>query len=164
MTETYVPEPPPPRRVTACALVRSPDGGVLVVKPCYRSDDDWLLPGGAVEAGETPRAACAREVLEELGVAIPVGRLLCVDYQTPRGSGPAGVHFLFDAGVADAETASQFVLPADELSAFKFCQPDEAARLLSRPLVRRLKAILSTRSEPRIIYMENGIVVEDGQQ
>ena len=163
MTETYVPVPPP-RRVTACALVRGPDGTVLVVKPCYRSDDDWLLPGGAVEAGETPRAACAREVLEELSVALPVGRLLCVDYQTPRGDRPAGVHFLFDAGVADAEIARRFVLPRDVLSAFRFCQPSEAARLLSRPLARRLEAILAAPAEPRTIYMENGIVADGGEQ
>jgi 8-oxo-dGTP diphosphatase len=43
----------------------------------------WEFPGGKVEAGESPRAALAREIFEELGVIIRVGELL--------GSGTANV-------------------------------------------------------------------------
>ena len=36
----------------------------------------WVLPGGAREAGESDRQAVAREVREELGVEVDVGRML----------------------------------------------------------------------------------------
>ena len=51
------------------------------MKPNYR--DHWTLPGGICEFGEAPHAGCAREVAEETGLELPVGRLLSVDWQLP---------------------------------------------------------------------------------
>jgi 8-oxo-dGTP diphosphatase len=67
--------------VVAALLVR--DERVLL---CHRSaarqwyPDVWDLPGGHVESGETPSQALARELEEELGVAIgePGSELLSV--------------------------------------------------------------------------------------
>src|ERR1035438_4690192 len=57
------------KRMAAGALCRDRVGRVLLVDPVYR--DTWDLPGGAVEAEESPHAACRREVAEELGLDRP---------------------------------------------------------------------------------------------
>ena len=49
-----------------------------------RSDNGrWCLPSGAMEPGESAAEACAREVLEETGLVVHVGRLIGV-YTSPH--------------------------------------------------------------------------------
>lgn len=109
-------DPPAPRsdravwvaglpRVLACAAVlfRDGRGRVLLCAPTYRDDEALLLPGGSVEAsGETPREAAEREVAEELGVRLPVGRLLATDWTTGPDRPPLHVS-VFDGGVLSDE-------------------------------------------------------------
>lgn len=56
---------------------------VLVVhRPKY---DDWSLPKGKLERGEDPAAAALREVEEETGVRVRLGRLLTPQEYAVRG-------------------------------------------------------------------------------
>jgi mutator protein MutT len=48
-------------------------GKVVLLK---NERDEWELPGGKLEPGETPEVCVAREIAEELGVSIDVGPLL----------------------------------------------------------------------------------------
>src|SRR6476660_9324334 len=69
-------DPSRPRKLVVAALVRR-DGRVLMSK--RRADQAmpllWEFPGGKVEPGEAPEAPLAREVREELGCEIRVGRI-----------------------------------------------------------------------------------------
>lgn len=48
-----------------------------------RADNgQWCLPGGHVDPGETVAESCAREVLEETGLRVRVGRIIGV-YSSP---------------------------------------------------------------------------------
>src|SRR5687768_5329048 len=97
----------------AAALVTDRAGNVLLVKPNYR--DDWLIPGGYVEPDEFPHHGVVRELCEELGLSMAVGRLLVVDWAPPRDSRPRSiVNLVFDGGVLDVPPGG-FRLQRDEL-------------------------------------------------
>ena len=70
-------------------------GSVLLVQ--RRNEPDaglWGYPGGKVDAGETVRAAAARELHEETGVIATPGRILeNLDLIGNFPKGQAGYHF-----------------------------------------------------------------------
>ncbi|MFC4533939.1 NUDIX domain-containing protein [Sphaerisporangium dianthi] len=137
----------------AGALITDPGGRVLLVKPNYR--DHWLWPGGHVDEDETPDQACARELTEELGLTVPVGRLLGVHWVPPFGDRPLPlVHFLFDCG--ELQGADGLVLQEEELDACGFFDEDEARALMPSYLVRRLRAALSAKSDGTSFYLTGG--------
>jgi len=80
---TYFAADPTELRLGTSSVVRRASGAseILLMR---RSDNGlWGLPGGYVERGEAVTAAAAREVLEETGWRVDMGRLLGV-YSDPE--------------------------------------------------------------------------------
>jgi mutator protein MutT len=74
-------------RVEVVAAVIERDGLILIARRPAASHLGglWEFPGGKRDAGESPEAALAREIREELGAAIAVGPLLeTVDWTYPE--------------------------------------------------------------------------------
>ena len=74
-------------RVAVCIVE---DDRVLLVQHGKAGRTYWLLPGGGVEVGETLVEAAHRELAEETGLEIEVGRLVLVC----EALQPAGRHIL----------------------------------------------------------------------
>ena len=75
--------------VVAVALVGR-DGRVLMQRRRLGAAHGglWEFPGGKVEPGETPEAAAAREIAEELGVELPAAALEPVGFATDPAQPP----------------------------------------------------------------------------
>ncbi|MFC9287242.1 NUDIX hydrolase [Streptomyces sp. NPDC057052] len=71
MTETTTEKPP-----LSMAVVVS-EGKLLMIRRREREGDLlWALPGGAIEAGETPEEAAVRETVEETGLVVTALKVL----------------------------------------------------------------------------------------
>ena len=138
--------------ISAGALIYDQTGRLLILKPTYKTG--WTIPGGVMEAdGETPWAACRREVLEECGIEVHAGRLACVDFRPGRPGHPGGVRFLFDCGPAGDAALAAITVQPEEVAEYRLVPPDDALDLLRPPIRRRVRAATRHR---RCVYLENG--------
>ncbi len=106
------------------------DDRILLLDQDTDGPRSWSLPGGKLEPGETLEEALAREMLEETGAKVEVGRLLYVcdnveaevvhiTFEARRVGGELGA---FVAG-ADSRPIRQVVfVDLDELSALGFSE------------------------------------------
>lgn len=118
------------RKLVVAGLIIADDGRVLITR---RKDDQpmggqWEFPGGKLEPGEAPTAGLARELREELGVEVSVGRawdvlhhaypefdLLMIVYacRLAPGATPRAVEVAALAWCRPAELGGYAILPAD---------------------------------------------------
>lgn len=111
------------------AVVRDADGRVLV----HRRHDDgtWSLPAGAIEPGETPADAVARETHEETGLVVRPERVLGVfgwprlRHRYPNGDLVEYLVVVFRCTIVGGTLEAQ----DGEATEFKWCTRDELAAM-----------------------------------
>ena len=107
------------------------DGDEIAVvhRPRY---DDWSLPKGKLDAGETWEEAALREVKEEIGLRCTLGEELPhVSYQDRKGRDKVVRYWLMDV------EGGEFT-PNDEVDEMRWVSVDEAVGMLTYPRDREL--------------------------
>ena len=112
---------PPRHIVAASALIRNDQGEIALVKTERRG---WELPGGQIELGESLPDGLQREILEECGIEVKLGRLLHVRSNLSASI----VVFLFQATYVGGE-----LRPSDETPQVCWADSETALRLITHP-------------------------------
>ena len=110
----------------SCAAVIFGSARQKVLLTRRTDNGQWCLPGGAMDPGESAPECCAREVLEETGLVVSVGRLVGV-YSTPHrimeyadGNRRQGLTLSFEAEAIGGE-----LCVSDETTEFGFFSPEQ---------------------------------------
>ena len=120
--------------------VRDADGRVLLAR--HVEGDRWVLPGGAIEPGETPADAAVREAWEETGLVVRLTRLVGVFagphyvVQYRNGDRASYVSSVFE-GVVDGGSARP---DGTELRELRFVSESDIEALTLAPWVPEVLA------------------------
>lgn len=137
-------------RGRACAIIRQAD---RILLNRYGLDSFWALPGGAVEAGEFSPDGLVREIEEELGVVVGLGRLVWVieNLFEYRGTHFTEYGFYYEAGWPPQSAIIEGEFAGEEPDQFfRWVSAQEAAALDFRPsgLKLPLLALMSGAESP----------------
>lgn len=138
-------------RVAAGALFVDGDQ-MLLVRKTY--GNRWDIPGGYVDTGESPAAACERELHEELGLTRRVERLLAVDWAPSEREGDK-LLWIFGCGPLGDDDA-RIRLDGDELDGWEWVSVDRLADYTIPRLARRLASAVEADRSHATAYLEHG--------
>jgi 8-oxo-dGTP diphosphatase len=114
----------------AGCVVRCGDRVAVIHRPAY---DDWSLPKGKLDPGESFEEAARREVREEIGVDGELGdELPPTEYYDHRGRFKLVRYWVMDIAEAPA------FVPNDEVDEVRWLPVPEAVALLSYERDRKL--------------------------
>lgn len=142
------------KRVSADVVIRDHGGRILLVKPTYKPG--WDLPGGMCEANESPADAARREIAEELGLDLEIGKLLCIEWVPPHGPWDDLLALVFDGG--QIPDSSPIKVDGAEVEEAEFFTPAEAGERLKSRTRRRLTTALQTwATNEASLYLRDGL-------
>ena len=123
----------PTHIVSAGAIVLNEKGEILLIRDDRRGS--WTFPGGIIEEGEGVLDGVRREVLEETGVEIEAGELVCVTSNTSKYPGYNGVKEVPTKVMLDfvCRAVSGAPRPSEENSQTAWFSPDQAKALITAP-------------------------------
>ena len=130
----------PTHFIAVTGFVKNQGGKVLMIRSPLRG---WELPGGQVERGEDLQAALQREVMEETGITVEVGRLMGI-YTKIRS--PDLVILCFEC-----QPVSGTVMTSEESIEVEWISCNDILERITHPAIRgRVEDMLG--SDGRVVY------------
>jgi len=102
-------------------------GRVLVVRNPREERELWELPGGRLNKRENVRSGLQREVKEELGVDVAVGRVVHLAQFFQHSEGKNALMIAYEAHLLDE--AQELVLEEGEVCEVRWVDKTEASKL-----------------------------------
>ena len=128
------------RASSAAVLVHGPDGRIISVKASYKNF--WSIPGGMIDAGETPKEAAIREVEEEIGIMLDPDDVHFYAVLDRKSDDEQTYQFIFTAKT-NATSIADLQLQTSEISEAVFISKDEVLSS-NKQYSRMLQAWAST--------------------
>jgi 8-oxo-dGTP pyrophosphatase MutT (NUDIX family) len=133
------------------AVVVNNAGEILLI--CRTDNDNWALPGGGMDLGESLPAAAVRETVEETGIYVEVTGLVGI-YTDPRhvilytSNGEVRQEF---SVVFTARPLAGEPTPSDESHQVRWVAPDEIPSLeMDRSMRMRIEHYLAGNEKPHL--------------
>lgn len=149
----------PRKRLIAHALVRDEAGRVLLCETSFK--EDWELPGGIVEPGESPRDACAREMVEEMAFSPAVGGVLVVDWLAPYRGWEDAVELVFATDPVIEGDKARLRPDGVEILGLHWLTVTEAQAKMTPFGAARLASAVAAADAGTTLYTEAGMTVGD---
>lgn len=142
----------PKKRIIAQGLLRTDGDRVLLCRLTYKKA--WDLPGGVVDPRESPADCVAREVHEELGIEVTVGRLLAVNWLPPYRGWDDALLCLFDLGHAHEALVEEMTFEPREIRSVHWADAETIEANVAPYTAQMVSEVEMGRRE-QVAYLEN---------
>lgn len=148
----------PTKRLIAQGVLRTDGGRIVLCELTYKQD--WDLPGGVVDPGESPAHCVVREVREELGLEVTVRGLLAVNWLPPYRGWDDALLCLFDLGHVAEEVLDDARLQPREIKAVHWADAQTIAERVA-PYTAAMIAEVAMGTAGGTAYLEDSTPRED---
>jgi len=145
-----------PQKIIAVGILLFDDEGkLLILKPSYK--DDWSIPGGVVEKGESPIEALKRETMEEIGFVPRIDKLLIVDTKAERILNylEDSIQMIFLGKKLSLNEIREMEIDNKEIVDFKFVELEKAKKILSAKIFNRIEKLKGNFED--CVFLKNGV-------
>ena len=140
------------KKSSSAVVFRNTENQWLLLQLTYK--EGLGLPGGNAEKNESPSECAIREVKEEIGLDINLGRLLLVHYIFREKYDSESIQFYFDGGTLSDEQISKIILQEDEIEEYFFIDENKVSEKMYKSMSLRFPYLKKAIDENIVTYFE----------